>query len=231
MIRAIRERRRGVRPTCGRLSTRDSAGTEQHERKSAIMQNDAAASGAELPEDRGHDRLPEPGPTEGQPENGETMSASEQIAQLKQERDELRDQALRARAEFANYQKRAKQQADADRAYAVGSLAKDLLDPLDNLDRAIEALRAKGAEGITAGLDMVQKQLLEIMAKHGVQPIAAHGQPFDPKPARRGPSAAVAGTSRGYSRRRDEQRLYDRATAFLRPSKVAVSVKPTGKGE
>ena len=66
-------------------------------------------------------------------------------AQVKQERDDLKDQVLRARAEFANYQKRAKQQADSDRVYAVGSLARDLLDPLDNLERAIEALRASGA--------------------------------------------------------------------------------------
>ena len=155
---------------------------------------------------------------------------SEQITLLKQECDELRDQALRARAEFANYQKRAKQQADADRVYAVGSLAKDLLDPLDNLDRAIEALRAKGAEGITAGLDMVQKQLHEIMARHGVEPIAAQGHPFDPnlheailqQPSHEYPEGTVvAEMSKGYT-------IRDRV---LRPSKVAVSVKPTSKGE
>ena len=190
--------------------------------------NDADASGAEFQENR--DREAGPGPTDGQPPNGETMSASDQIAQLKQERDELRDQALRARAEFANYQKRAKQQADAERAYAVGSLAKDLLDPLDNLDRAIEALRAKGAEGITAGLDMVQKQLLEIMAKHGVQPISAHGHAFDPnlhdailqQPSLEHPEGTVvAELSKGYT-------IGDRV---LRPSKVAVSLKPTPKGE
>ena len=164
------------------------------------------------------------------PLNGETMSASEQIALLKQERDELRDQALRARAEFANYQKRAKQQADADRVYAVGSLAKDLLDPLDNLDRAIEALRANGAQGITAGLDMVQKQLHEIMARHGVEPIPAQGHPFDPnlheailqQPSADHPEGTVvAEMSKGYT-------IRDRV---LRPSKVAVSVKPASKGE
>lgn len=192
--------------------------------------NDVDASGAEFPEKRGPDREAGPGSTEGQPENGETMSVSEQIARLKHERDELRDQALRARAEFANYQKRAKQQAEAERAYAVGSLAKDLLDPLDNLDRAIEALRAKGAEGITSGLDMVLKQLLEIMAKHGVQPISAHGHPFDPnmhdailqQPSLEHPEGTVvAELSKGYT-------IADRV---LRPSKVAVSVKPTPKGE
>jgi molecular chaperone GrpE len=189
------------------------------------------ASGAELPENSGTDQNPGRRPTEDrQPTHGETMSASEQIALLKQERDELRDQALRARAEFANYQKRAKQQADADRVYAVGSLAKDLLDPLDNLDRAIEALRADGALGVTAGLDMVQKQLHEIMARHGVEPIPAQGNAFDPnlheailqQPSLEHPEGTVvAEMSKGYT-------IRDRV---LRPSKVAVSVKPASKGE
>jgi molecular chaperone GrpE len=188
------------------------------------------ASGDGLPENGDGDPGQGPRPTEDQLINGETMSASEQIALLKQERDELRDQALRARAEFANYQKRAKQQADADRAYAVGSLARDLLDPLDNLDRAIEALRAEGALGITEGLDMVQKQLHDIMARHGVEPIAAHGHPFDPnlheaivqQPSAEHPEGTVvAEMSKGYT-------IRDRV---LRPTKVAVSVKPASKGE
>ncbi len=188
------------------------------------------ASAAGRPEMSGNESGPGPRPTEGQPKSGETMSGFEQIAQLKQECDELRDQALRARAEFANYQKRAKQQADADRVYAVGSLARDLLDPLDNLDRAIDALRAKGAEGITAGLDMVQKQLHEIMSRHGVEPIPAQGHPFDPnlheaisqQPSQDHPEGTVvAEMSKGYT-------IRDRV---LRPSKVAVSVKPTSKGE
>jgi molecular chaperone GrpE len=154
-----------------------------------------------------------------------SLSPAEAIARLKKERDEYRDQALRSRADFANYQKRAKQQADADRVYAVGSLAKDLLDPMDNLGRAIEALRASGAEGITAGLDMVQKQLLEVLAKHGVEPIAALGEPFDPnlhdallqQSTADHPEGTVVGElGKGY-------RIKDRV---LRPSKVAVSSRP-----
>ena len=146
-----------------------------------------------------------------------SRSAAEQIAQLSKERDDYREQALRSRAEFANYQKRAKQQADADRVYAVGSLAKDLLDPLDNLERAIDALRASGAEGITAGLDMVQRQLLEVLAKHGVEPIAALGQPFDPnlhealvqQPTPDHPEGTVVGElSKGYKIR---DRVFARA--------------------
>ncbi len=175
----------------------------------------------------GEPRGPESGaiPGEDQLINGETMPPAEQIAQLKQERDEFREQALRSRAEFANYQKRAKQQADSDRIYSIASLARDLLEPFDNLERAIEALRASGALDVTAGLDMVQKQLLDILAKHGVEPIPAHGRPFDPnlhdavvqQPSPDHPEGTVvAELSKGY-------KIRDRV---LRPSKVAVSAKP-----
>lgn len=158
---------------------------------------------------------------------GDSLSASEEIAQLRKERDEYQDQALRARAEFANYQKRSKQQADIDRAYAVGSLARDLLDSLDNLSRAIDALRSSGAEDVTAGLDMVQKQLLEVLGKHGVEPIPALGEPFDPnfhdavlqQPSPSHPEGTVVGElSKGY-------KIRDRV---LRPTKVAVSVRSQG---
>jgi molecular chaperone GrpE len=162
------------------------------------------------------------GPLE--PDNG-SAAAGEPLEQLKKERDDYRDQLLRCRADFANYQKRAKQQADADRVYAVGSLAKDLLDPLDNLTRAVDHLRASGVEGITAGLDMVQKQLLDVLAKHGVEPIQAMGKPFDPnlhdalvqQPTADHPEGTVVSElSKGY-------KIHDRV---LRPSKVAVSTRP-----
>lgn len=180
------------------------------------------------PDHSGHSDEPRPEDalygTDDNPGNG--GPAATEIAQLKKERDEFREQALRARADFANYQKRSKQQADADRVYAVGSLAKDLLDPLDNLGRAIEHLRDSGAEGITSGLDMVQKQLLEVLAKHGIEPIPALGQPFDPnhhealmqQPTADHPEGTVVSElSKGY-------RIRDRV---LRPSKVAVSTRPS----
>jgi molecular chaperone GrpE len=158
--------------------------------------------------------------------NGERGSVSERIARLQRECDEFRDQALRSRADFANYQKRTKQQADADRAFAVSLLARDLLEPIDNLERAIEALRSSGDSGVTAGLDMVQRQLLDILAKHGVEPIPAQGQPFDPNfhdAVRQQPSLEYpAGTviselTKGYKIRE----------RVLRPSKVVVSAKPS----
>ena len=155
------------------------------------------------------------------------LNANDELAQAQRQRDEYFEQLQRSRAEFANYQKRAKAQADVDRAYAVGSLAADLLDGLDNLDRAGEALRATAPAGVAEGLTMVHKQLLETLAKHGIIPIEALGRPFDPNhhdAVVRQPDAAhpegtvVAELGKGY-------KLRDRV---LRPTKVAVSVKPVG---
>jgi molecular chaperone GrpE len=182
-----------------------------------------------------HDQDPKTGTNAagGPTPDGETAAAAsatatdaaggETLAQLRRQRDEYLEQLQRSRAEFINYQKRAKSQADADRLYAVGSLAGDLLDGLDNLERATDALRASGASGITEGLDMVHKQLLATLAKHGVEPIAALGQPFDPnqhealvqQPDPDHPEGTVvAELGKGY-------RIHDRV---LRPSKVAVSI-------
>ena len=174
--------------------------------------------------DRPLDAAAEPGPNAGQA-NGASLLPSEEINLLQKERDELMDQVLRIQADFANYQKRARQQADEVRTYAIGSLAQDVLGGIDNLERAIEALRASANQGITSGLDLVQKQLLGILAKYGVEPIAALEQPFDPnfheaimqQPSAEHPEGTVvAELGKGY-------KIHDRV---LRPSKVAVSVKP-----
>jgi molecular chaperone GrpE len=167
--------------------------------------------------------------SKGKIPNGPQAPLSDELEQTQKQRDEYLEQLQRSRAEFANYQKRAKSQAEADRVYAVGTLARDFLDGLDNLQRATDALRASGASGITEGLDMVHKQLLATLAKHGVEPIQALGKPFDPNQheamiqqpdAEHPEGTVVAELSRGY-------RIHERV---LRPSKVAVSIRP-GKGK
>lgn len=163
-------------------------------------------------------------PAVGEPEPAAAIKEGS-IAELQKERDDARDQLMRTRAEFVNYQKRAKQQADVDRVYAVGNLAHDLLDVIDNLHRATDAMRGTAGEGITSGLDIVHKQFIATLAKYGVEPIEALGQPFDPnfhdalmqQPSSDDPEGTVvAELSKGY-------KIHDRV---LRPSKVAVSVKP-----
>jgi molecular chaperone GrpE len=169
--------------------------------------------------------MPEREETTGLDEKVAPADPADELAAVARERDGYREQLQRAMADFANYQKRARAQAESDRAYAVGNLATDLLGVIDNFERALDAARSTGDSSIVDGLALVHRQLLDALAKHGVQPIDAVGQPFDPKQHEaimQQPSAdypegtVVAEMARGYT-------LGDRV---LRPSKVAVSAAP-----
>ncbi len=147
----------------------------------------------------------------------------EDLATVTRQRDDYFDKLQRAHADFVNYQKRAKLQADTDRLYLIKPLALDILNALDNFDRAIETAKAGGATAIADGLVMVEKQFFDALSKHGVVAIPALGQPFDPnfheaimqQPDPHHPEGTVVlELARGY-------KLNDRV---IRPSKVAVSI-------
>ena len=153
------------------------------------------------------------------------VAGGDDLAQVTKQRDEYLEQLQRTRAEFANYQKRAKAQADADRVYLAVPIALDILNVLDNYDRAIESARKGGATAIADGLVMVEKQFIAALAKHGVEPIAALGEPFDANfheaisqqaTADHPEGTVVAEFAKGY-------KLRDR---LIRPTKVAVSIAP-----
>lgn len=156
-----------------------------------------------------------------QPETGNPDT----VQQLAQERDELKDQVMRIQAEFQNAMRRERSMMEIRRNEAVGSVAVDVLDVMDNFDRALESARAGGeaTSGILSGLEMVQKQLLAALAKHKVVPIEAQGQPFNPdeheavmqRPSSEHPEGTVLQVlSQGY-------KLGERV---LRPTRVIVSV-------
>ena len=108
-------------------------------------------------------------------------SAEDRMTRLQRERDDLFEQLRRSQADFTNYQKRSKAQAETDRQYAIRALALDLLSTIDNLERALAAAKGAGGAGsIIEGVEIVHRQLLETLAKHGVKPIQALKQPFDP---------------------------------------------------
>ena len=155
----------------------------------------------------------------------DTVPRNDELSEAQKQRDEYLEQLQRAHAEFSNYQKRSKAQADQNQAYAVGNLGSDLVAVLDNFERAMDAARASGASVIVDGLELVHRQLLSALAKHGIEPIPAIGQPFDPnqhealmqQPSEEHPAGTVvAEMGKGY-------RLKDRV---LRPAKVAVSTRP-----
>lgn len=93
-----------------------------------------------------------------------------------------------ALAEFQNSNKemqklmrRNEQETEAKLKFASEKLLLDLLSALDNLDRAVQAAKQAGDNSpLTIGVIATQSQFLDILKKHGVQPIESLGQPFDP---------------------------------------------------
>jgi molecular chaperone GrpE len=103
----------------------------------------------------------------------------DEIESLRRERDELREQLLRKRAEFENYRKRVerdRQQAWTDGAEAI---LKGLVPTLDNLDRALET--GQRNDPLWEGMDLTRRELLAFLEAQGVEVHDPVGQPFDPE--------------------------------------------------
>lgn len=99
---------------------------------------------------------------------------------IKRERDDLFDRLLRKSAEFDNFRKR----VDRDRKdmieWAAAEVLNDVLAIADDFDRALAAEAPPEAQQYKAGLELIQRQLAELLKKRGVTAIDALGADFDP---------------------------------------------------
>jgi molecular chaperone GrpE len=147
----------------------------------------------------------------------------EEVAILRREIADLRDRSVRTLADFDNYRKRSdRERRDAVR-YAAAAPLGDLLEVVDNLERALAAGGA--ADDLKLGVEMTLRQLEEVLRRHGVESVPASGVRFDPAhheavsrledPDVEAPTV-VEELQRGY-------RLHDR---LLRPARVVVAVPP-----
>ncbi len=153
-----------------------------------------------------------------------TDEAEEESLQV--DLDRFRDLALRTQADFENYKKRAAREKETAIKFANSSLLEKLIAIVDNFELGLEAARSEGeSSAIFSGMSMVLKQLTDFLAEHGLEPLDAPGQKFDPnlheaiahEPSAEFPEGVVIRqTRRGY-------RMKDR---LLRPSSVVVSSGP-----
>ncbi len=99
-----------------------------------------------------------------------------------QEAEEQRERYIRGAAEFDNARKRAAREREDYTRYANESLLRELLPVLDNFGRALQAARSEpGAAAVTAGVELIQRELLRVLEKFGVTSFDSLGQPFDPE--------------------------------------------------
>lgn len=139
------------------------------------------------------------------------------IALLTRKCEVANDRYLRLVAEFENYKKRTKRDAETTVRYANEKLALDMLDVLDNFERALKG----GDNDLRSGLEQIHKLYLSVLARNGVQPMDAQGKAFDPNcheavahiPSEAPEGVIVDEAIRGYL-------MHDKV---LRHAKVAVS--------
>lgn len=112
----------------------------------------------------------------------EAVALSERVKELEDKVAELNDRILRDAAETENYKKRLRQDKENAVKYANESLIRDLLDPLDNFSRAIEAAdKSQDVETIKKGVEMVENQLKTILSTNwGLEQFSPEGEDFDP---------------------------------------------------
>jgi molecular chaperone GrpE len=157
----------------------------------------------------------------------EQTDGDDPVAGLQADLDRFRDLAMRSQADFENYKRRCAREKEEAIKYANTSLLEKLVSIVDHFELGLEAARGGGGEKspIYSGMSLVLKQLRDLLAENGLQPIEAVGQKFDPNLheaiAHEASSEVPEGlvirqTRRGY-------RFKDR---LLRPSAVVVSSGP-----
>lgn len=100
------------------------------------------------------------------------------VERLEREIADLRDRSVRTLADFDNYRKRAERERQEMRRYALLEPMRELVEVVDNLERAAAA--AGSAEDLKQGVDMILRQLGDFLRRHGIVPIEAEGELFDP---------------------------------------------------
>jgi molecular chaperone GrpE len=106
-----------------------------------------------------------------------------ELAEKAREAAEAQDKYLRTYADFENYRKRMQRDLADFRKYANEQFAQDLLPVVDHLGLALKHAQESGetAQGLREGVQLVYKQLRDVLEKYGVTPFKAEGEPFDPK--------------------------------------------------
>ena len=160
----------------------------------------------------------------GDSPEGELTPEQALLARLEEEAAAARDAALRAAADAQNVKRRAEQDVEKARKFALEQFARELLPVVDNLERALEATAGQDAavKPIAEGVELTLKSLLDALRKFNIATVDPQGEPFDPnlhqamsmvENAAVEPNSVIAVMQKGYT-------LNGR---LLRPAMVMVS--------
>jgi molecular chaperone GrpE len=134
-----------------------------------------------------NDETPAPGAENDNAAKPADAAEIDPVEALSAENAELKDRLLRAVAEMENLRKRTEREIADTRSYAIAGFARDMLTATDSLSRALAVLPPETREtadgtlkSLIDGIEMTEREMQRLLAKHGVTPIEADGQKFDP---------------------------------------------------
>jgi len=166
----------------------------------------------------------------GGPDLAELIASRAELKRLQTALDEARENLARRQADFENYRKRIERERGEAQLRVVGEVGRKLLPVTDNLARALDAEKtvqsheSKEFRHFLHGVELINRQLNEVLESLGIQPIASVGERFDPhiheavvtEPSDKyEPDTVTEELARGY-------RIGDR---LLRPAMVKVAAR------
>ena len=145
--------------------------------ESAVKDEQGAGCGCEAPKETLQEEKPE--------KNDDVLSPEKRIEELETICRDWQDQYLRKAADFENYRKRMIREKQEAIDYANGNLLLDLVQVLDDFDRAIDAGKTQGGEAannaFVEGVVMIKNQMVSMLSsKYGLSYYPAKGEAFDP---------------------------------------------------
>ena len=151
----------------------DQPATAEPETPEVEVQQSATQTGPEL--DPGNQNIFNQAP----PSQAEFDELKAAYDQLKTERDQLVDRVARLQAEFENARKRAERERQDFRDFATGSVIEQFLPVLDNFELALKS--SGSAEQLRSGVELIVKQMEDVLRQLQVIPVPTIGQEFDPR--------------------------------------------------
>ena len=151
----------------------DQPATAEPETPEVEVQQSAAQTGPEL--DPGNQNIF----NQAAPSQAEFDELKAAYDQLKTERDQLVDRVARLQAEFENARKRAERERQDFRDFATGSVIEQFLPVLDNFELALKS--SGSAEQLRSGVELIVKQMEDVLRQLQVIPVPTIGQEFDPR--------------------------------------------------
>jgi len=128
-----------------------------------------------------------PDPDQQSAESDPLTLALQAIDALRAENAELKDRVLRTLADMENLRKRAERERAEATLYAATNFARDLLNVADNFSRALAALSPEQrvaademCSNLISGIEVTERELINVFERHGIKRIEALGQKFDP---------------------------------------------------